>query len=151
MTDHGAVAAERMVAHRGERCFRLIRRQHAHDFTLIGEIERIKPQNLAKAPHLVAQRCALFMYEDADLRRFGDLVEYRCDAATSRVTQKPRPRSCGEQAVNQSVQGGAITLDRRRQRHVAASSPGGRDARPVRKGGSAPGPPSPTAGRYRML
>jgi len=85
MTDHGAVAAERMVAHRGERCFRLIRRQHAHDFTLIGEIERIKPQNLAKAPHLVAQRCALFMYEDADLRRFGDLVEYRCDAATSRV------------------------------------------------------------------
>src|ERR1700733_16124794 len=67
MTDDCAVAAERMVAHRGERRFRLVRRHDAQDLALVGEVKRIEPEDFAKRLDLFADRRCGFISLDRDL------------------------------------------------------------------------------------
>ena len=80
------------------RVLRLLRRNDGDDFAFIGEIERIEPEDLAKAPHLVANGGRSLVDLDRDLRRFGDLVEHGRDAAAGRIAKKARGRGGGQAA-----------------------------------------------------
>ena len=51
--------------------------------------------------------------------RPGRLVEHRGNPASGRVANEPGRGNGGEQFTDESVQSGAITLNLRRQRHVA--------------------------------
>ena len=118
--DDRSAAPKRMRAHGGERGLRLVGRRDGDDLALVGEIERVEPQNLAERLDLFADRRRLFVDLDRHLRGLGDLVQRRRQPAAGRVAQEAHAGRSGDQRRDQSVQRRAIALNRRLQRHVAA-------------------------------
>ena len=65
-----APRAQRMRPHRGERGFGLLGRHEGDDLAFVGEVERIEPEDLADAPHLLAGSAVARLVDlDADLPR----------------------------------------------------------------------------------
>ena len=93
--DDAGSAAERMRPHRSQRIPRLLGRNNGDDLALVGEIERIEPENFAKPPHFLAKGRRGLVDLDRNLRRFGDLVEHGRHAAAGRIADKARARGGG--------------------------------------------------------
>ena len=108
--DRGA-CAQRMRAHRRQRRLGLLGRHDRDDLALVGEIERIEPEDLAErlAPRS-RSGVAASSISMRDLRGLGDLVEHRGHAAARRVAQEARAGRGRQQRLRSSPCSGAQSL-----------------------------------------
>src|SRR6478672_127522 len=93
--DNAGGPAERMRLHGRECVLRLFVWNDRDDLAFVGKIKRIEPENLAKAPHLVAKRGRGLVDFDGKLRGLGNLVEDGRHAAAGGITDESRRRGSG--------------------------------------------------------
>jgi hypothetical protein len=87
--------APAMRLHGRECLLRLFVWNDRDDLAFVGKIKRIEPENLAKAPHLVAKRGRGLVDFDGKLRGLGNLVEDGRHAAAGGITDESRRRGSG--------------------------------------------------------
>ena len=110
-SDHLSVTPERMFTHLPEdgRCG--VRRDDGQQFALVGHIERIESQNLARPLDGVADRDLSFVDDHTDPAARCDFVQGRRYAAPCRVTQAVNLRAGVQHASDKRVERGRIALD----------------------------------------
>ena len=86
-TDDAGVGAIGVLFHARNNCRGDVARNDGHQFSLVGNIERIKSQNLAGAFHFFARRNSLFPDLDADFGCRCDFIKCRGHTAAGRIAQ----------------------------------------------------------------
>ena len=71
----------------------IFRRNDADELAFVREVERIQTEDLAEAFDLAANRRAVFVDLDADLRRFGDFVQDCGEPAARGIAQEACTRN----------------------------------------------------------
>src|SRR3984885_1558743 len=118
--------AERMRSHCRQPSVDLVRGSDHDDLAFVGEIKRIQPEDFTERLDLLADRRGGLFDLDRNLRRIGDLVQYRRQPTTRRISYEANPRSRRQQHLDQSMQTGAIAFNQGVERHVAPRTKDGR-------------------------
>src|SRR5215470_10696207 len=83
--DAARFLAERVGAQRRQHALGALGGDEGDELALVGDVERIEPEDLAGAAHRVVHRDRILVHLDAELAARGDLDERRGDAAAGRI------------------------------------------------------------------
>ena len=93
LADRRRAGAERMGAQQRERLVGPLARDEREELPLVGHVQRIEPEDLARAADLVAHRQGRLVEPDADPGRRRDLVQRAGHPAAGRIAQHVNVRA----------------------------------------------------------
>ena len=117
--DDTRVRSELGRSHRRDRRVRLIAWNDREHLALVGDVQRVQPQQFTCAGDGTLHRQPIVEEPDPEIGRRRQFVARRRESAAGRVPQPPRRRNRGEQPVDQPCQRRGVGPDVGTQFEVA--------------------------------
>ena len=114
------VGAERMRPQRGERGVGLVRGDDRDELALVGDVQRVDAEQVARADHRGRDGQQRLVEHDAEVGVAGELVADRADAAAGRVAHPAGRRRGVEQRLDELAERRGVGADVGLEREVAA-------------------------------
>ena len=115
-----AAAPDGCGAHRRQRGVGLVGGDDRDDLALVGDVQRVDAEEVARAEHGRGDREARLVEHDGQVGVAGELVADRADATTGRVAQPARAGRGGEERLDEPVDRRGVGADVGLEGEVAA-------------------------------